>query len=893
MHVILGRTLDGGAHPTVLNGCNASAGRLHLGLAGFLARLEQSLGIPTPLTHEPVRVAEYAKRIAAHDDGNQFYSVSRQADPWRVARKLLSLRDELVSAGWQGKLPDNGSLRLRAFAELEAMCHEHPLAPGSPDRLLKVIERLGLFSVGMERLELIDPPSSFPKLWRDVFQSLERNGTQVQRRPETQAETSGDLGLAQKALRGDATGKVQADGSLLRIEAKTLMEAAEATAACLAAILKNRAPESVVLIRDGDARASLVLETALRRHDIASAGLTLESSHRPATQILPLFLGLAWEPVDPDLLLQLLTLPSSPIPARARESLRKALNVAPGYESRAWKQARTEVIHSLREKVGADEAAEVDRRLKEWLDDVVRTPRAGEMPVARAIQLTRQVEEWANRRAHAPETDPFFLQAKEQASVMCRLLELHPRDSITKLELGRLLFDVLQTGIAYDVSCKEQASLNLITNPASIFDRVPVVIWWQCVGSSAPVPPKRFWADEEVEALEKDGCHLLSPTDLLLENARAWRRPVLHATEALILVQPEQAFGEAQESHPIWNEVAMKVAPAGAEQLKITASIDSLLRGKHFALKPAQGKRKYFPQSKPSWNIPSIHLAPRAIESPTSLEALLGCPLLWALHYKARLYDPLQFTLAPQLLYGNLAHQLVGDYLRSFIDKALPDPAEARTAIASEFDQRLAAEAATLIKPGMDRERTYVRQTMSRAAGALVELLDRGGYRIDSIEQEHTDSFVLGRLQGRTDLIIRRTQDGRRAIIDLKWSRDKRRIEALKNGTALQLAAYSYFVRTQGIWPSTAYFLFPTAQLYSTNQKDFPGCTYIPGPTEEEMWRNAVLSIQKIRTSLDAGKVNVPCSTELDGKVSAKEADGMNIEPPCKWCGFQMFCRYA
>jgi len=81
MHVVLGRTLDGGAFPTVLDGFDASAGRLHLGPAGFLARLEQSLGIPTPLTHEPVRVAEYAKRIAAHDDDKQFYSASRRADP--------------------------------------------------------------------------------------------------------------------------------------------------------------------------------------------------------------------------------------------------------------------------------------------------------------------------------------------------------------------------------------------------------------------------------------------------------------------------------------------------------------------------------------------------------------------------------------------------------------------------------------------------------------------------------------------------------------------------------------------------------------------------------------------------------------------------------------------
>ena len=281
-------------------------------------------------------------------------------------------------------------------------------------------------------------------------------GRKLQHRAEPSAQASGDLRLAQKALRGEANGKVKGDGSLLKIEAKTLMEAAEATSACLASLLRNRDPQSIVLIRDGDARASLVLENTLRRHDLASTGLTIESSHRPATQILPLFLGLAWEPVDPDLLLQFLTLPSSPLPAFARQTLREALSSAPGYGSQVWQQARAGIFDRAREKYGADEATEVERRLKYWLDDVVRTPATEAMPVRQAIQLTRQVEDWANRRAHAAETDPFFLQAKEQASVMCRLLELHPRDSITRLELGRLLFDILQTGISYEVSGKEQ-----------------------------------------------------------------------------------------------------------------------------------------------------------------------------------------------------------------------------------------------------------------------------------------------------------------------------------------------------------------------------------------------------------------------------------------------------
>jgi hypothetical protein len=873
-----------------LDGFDASAGRLHVGPAGFLVRLEQSLGIPTPLTHEPVRVAEYAKRLAAHDDGKQFYSASRRADPWRVARKLLSLRDELVSAGWNGKFPDIGSGRLKAFAELEVLSQEHPLELGSPDRLLKVIERLKLLPAGIERLELIDPASCFSKLWRDIFTCLGQNGTEVRQRTLPNPHASGDLGIAQKALLRKAPGKVKGDGSLLKIEAKTLMEAAEATAACLAALLKKRNPQSVVLIRDGDSRAALVLETALRKYDLSSAGLTLESSHRPATQILPLFLGLAWAPVDPDLLLQFLTLPSSPIPAIARQSLRAALSGAPGFASRAWQQARSDIVITIGEKYGAAEAVEVDGKLKLWLDEVERTPRSGEMPIAHAIRLTRQVEDWANRHAHGSEVDPFFFQAKEQAAVMCRLLELHPRGSITSPEMGRLLYDVLQTGISYKMSCKEHDCINLISNPAAIFAQVPVVIWWQCVGSSAAMPAKRFWTDNEARALEQAGCDLLLPTDLLLENARAWRRPVLCATEAMILVQPEQVFGEVQESHPIWNEITMKVAPTEADQLLVTTNPASLLGGSRFSTPTVERTRKYFPQAKPSWNIPALHLRPRPIESPTALETLLGCPLKWTFQYKARLREPLQFMSERELLYGNLAHHLVGDYLRSFIGQELPLPNTAKETVTRLFDEQVAAEAATLIKPGMDRERTYVRQTMSRAAGVLVELLHRGGYRIDSVEEEHTDSFVLGQLQGRTDLIARRTKDGKKAVIDLKWSRDKRKIQALKNGTALQLAAYSYFVRTNNAWPSTAYFIFPTAQLYSTDENDFPGCIFVPGPSEEEVWNNAVLSIQKIRTSLDGGKITVPCFTEDDKKLPT---EGMNIEPPCKWCSFQMFCRYA
>ena len=193
----------------------------------------------------------------------------------------------------------------------------------------------------------------------------------------------------------------------------------------------------------------------------------------------------------------------------------------------------------------------------------------------------------------------------------------------------------------------------------------------------------------------------------------------------------------------------------------------------------------------------------------------------------------------------------------------------------------------------MDRERIYVRQTMSRAVGVLVELLDRGGYRIDSIEEEHADSFILGQLQGRTDLIVRRTKDGMKAIIDLKWSGDKRKIEALKNGTALQLAAYSYFVRTRKMLGQARLILFfpPHSSIRPTKR------TFLVVSSYQDRLRRRCGETQSYRCRRCAHpstQEKLPCRASPRLTKKAQEGtDGMNIEPPCKWCGFQMFCRYA
>lgn len=118
-------------------------------------------------------------------------------------------------------------------------------------------------------------------------------------------------------------------------------------------------------------------------------------------------------------------------------------------------------------------------------------------------------------------------------------------------------------------------------------------------------------------------------------------------------------------------------------------------------------------------------------------------------------------------------------------------------------------------------------------------------------------------------------------------------MDALKNGTAFQLAAYSYLIGDGKKWPPTAYFLFPTAQLYSTHQDYFPGAIHVAGPCENEVWEAAMDLSRETKTKLDTGAVEAPGLDEKNGSSRAKQGSGiMNLEPRCEYCEFELLCSH-
>ncbi len=908
LRIILGHGLDGGACPDVLLGKAAVAGIQTVGPSGFLHRLELMLGIPSLSSLEPVRVARFVRALEEVDDGNQFFSSSFRTDAWRTARKLLLLRDELFLAGWNRHASTRSSkgARLKFFGEVEE-CSDRldkgAFSSGTPDRLQKILDRLERISPGISHLELVDPERAFPVLWQRIFKKLVDRGTEVIERSSVLVgsfQTASDLDLARKALDPSATIEqgVTGDGSLLRLKARSLAEAAEGTAAVIRELVGKREPETIVLIRDGEPRTHLFLESALLRQGVPLPGLVSRSAYRPMGQVLPLLLELAWEPVDPDLLVQFLSLSESPIPRRLRRALLRALHEAPGYRSRTWVAKVEELVEELRKQRGDEAADKALTAMADWIDGIERVPSGAELRIEVARTLARKVEEWAGKKVfvvHEGEKkfDPVARAVQDQARLFQSMLELHPREAVSRLDLRRMMQDVLDTGIQLDLGTREVGAIQVVADPGAIIGEVSTVIWWQCVGSSAKVPGPSFWTENEVAALKEDDCLLQDPKSLLLAEAERWARPIRCARDQVILVQPEQVFSDAQESHPLWNELAMRIAPEDADQHRLSIDAERLLKTESpLAVKVVGRVATGLPRPKIGWLVDPQHVQPRKKESPSSLEWLLACPLRWTMRYKAKLREPLiQVLPEGNLFYGNLAHRLFSEYFDNHDGEVL-NPEEASREIGRLFDESLPREAAPLLRCGMERERTFVRVKIVEAMGELIRRLCESDYRVESTEATYSGSIGSVAFEGRLDLVLKRERDGNQAILDLKWSGVGSKRLALQKGSALQLAAYSHLVKgASDPWPPTGYFILPAPGLFSTHTNEFPGCTVVEGPAEPIVWGSIERSHDAVRRDLDRGNVIAPFVDREERKHPSGFGDeGIRLQAPCRYCNYRTFC---
>jgi ATP-dependent helicase/nuclease subunit B len=262
------------------------------------------------------------------------------------------------------------------------------------------------------------------------------------------------------------------------------------------------------------------------------------------------------------------------------------------------------------------------------------------------------------------------------------------------------------------------------------------------------------------------------------------------------------------------------------------------------------------------WTLGSeVKIPKRSMESFSSLESFVYGPYMWVLRYPAKIRAGKILNVSDDnMLKGNLAHQAFEDYFAAFPDIASADSVTAKTWISEHLRGLLLKQGAVLLRPGRAPERERFLSDVVQAIGILLEHLKQADVVSVEMETELSGGYVGGELTGRLDLLAHKN-DGREAIIDIKWGGANYRQKALEQSKYLQLAIYSALHRQSGGGiPAVGYFIIAQGELLVLNDDYFPNAVIVApenGEPLQEFWARFEQSWRQRRAQLDQGKIEV------------------------------------
>ncbi len=831
---------DSGVWPGPVPQPGATVGQHWVGLRGLVGLLETHLGLAGPSLSEARRAAALGCELART---RGFWSGSAEVDPLGTARRLLHWRDTLMMGGWQGQ---------PASPRLDDLWRLTRDFPGQPDRLQALLA--GLESQGSPLDEVLVFSRPLEKLAQMVMAQLPTRAADL---PDSPAR--GDLLAARQ-------GGFQpyGDGTLQLVRPGGPLEAAEEVAAWLAAW-----PDlaSTVILNPSPG-----LDRALHQAGLPTTGAPEGPGQSGLLQLLPLVLACGWDPPDPAQVLQLLTATLTPIPRDVRYLLIKALRQWPAVGSPAWRENLEAALAEV------EDPEKMRARVRNLLHG--EAPRGGSWPASSARRRVDHLATWLRGRLGTEEGDrePWHT-ALQACSEFDALVAVSGLEALSESQLQRLLAQAL-AAVTPAGPHPAQAGLHAVGHPGSLAGPARLVVWWDFSLSTVQAPSSLPLTAEEQRRLQAAGVELPDPGQAAHLQAESWRRPLTQASEALLLVCPERNSQGAEEfPHPLWDEVRVQAGDF-AHRLEAPRPFGPARPQRSLrALKTPARARRY-------WTVAPEDLAPRPSESPNSLSTLIGCPFAWALRYHGSV-EPGGAGGLPtgNLLSSSLAHEVLE---RVFLS-APSSPQQARQAAEALFDELAPTVAAPLFLPGADAERAQARHVTAGAAESLARLLQEAKMRVLEVEVRSEKPGLDGMVNGRVDLVVGPPE----TILDLKWSGSKKFEKLLQEGTAYQLATYSYLRD----WAPAGYFTLVDGTLQMDRPGPLGSGPALAAPPFEETWRGLEAAVRARRDEMARGVLEAPANPDEEGETGTQESGLVEgrlvLAPDCGWCDMQVLCGLA
>lgn len=870
MVIVFGLALDQSAFPFPND---TELGTLYLGPANLLHTLENYLGLSGHRNDTTyLRIEQYRQLIHRHAESasSAFYQASFAADAFATANDLLQRRDELLMAGFSFQAEPNMPERLRVLVELEELlrtAEDINWYPGTADRIKDLIRIIPQRKIPFQAIRCVEPAALLPVVYRRLFRVLEQAGVALSYFEPDPISGDKDLHQFQRLVRGEEPAlKLQGDGSLILVKAKRDTDLAAFTAG----LVRKNSDFRPTLVLSGGVQ---VLDNAFIQEGLPSLGLRVTSLSRPPLQLLKLATSFLWAPLDPYHLLEFVSLPEKPLDSDLAYQIAQQVANAPGIQSAGWRSMIAQFFQQLEERYPDEdhpEKGKIKRQYRFWFERK-RYGNDQKAPKIEAIQVFSFLETWAREEGqNQKNTYPPLLALAEKARQVRELLETLPEDSLSQLDLERVVRTIYEPAPLL-LNEKQQAALPSVLQPHALYGPTESCMWWNFVEQEPDYFFSR-WYYEETRYLDRLGVLLDSPRS---KNQRLiWQRqqPVLHTQRQLVLLIPEITEGKTVQAHPLQGYLE-----AGFENLEdVVFNIDQVEEReklKQFLVLPQAVDLPYIQLGRvaPFIRVPErIPLENREYETYTSLETLLYYPYQWVFKYLLRLRkSPILSIVRESTLMGNLAHRIL-EFLLQEAGVLEWSRQEVYNWVEEHTNALLQREGAVLLLYGKEPLRIGFIKKMQMAVWALLDSIKSNGWEIVALEKELGGILAGAEIRARADLVLKRGQEY--AILDLKWRGISWRKSSIRNLEDLQLTLYAYLHEPVDKWAHTGYYIIERGQLIARNNLAFQEAEPVAPELDTVQTYEMILSrMQKTYEwrleQISRGEIEVRCAqtaTELE-----------------------------
>lgn len=871
MKITFGLSLDTQSYPPLTHGRIACSGEFRCGPLGLLQLLETRLGLTGVWEVEPYRVEIYRQRLLAADNGSRFYSRSIKADAQGVAETLLGWRDELLISGWDFTAEETTPARLADLSAVEAVpVSTIPQVPwGLSERFREVMSRLPATSLWISEIHLVESCSIIGAQWKKLLDKLSESGVAICEHEAVKAKGKGDLAALQSALHTGTNANAIGDGSLLILRGTSECELADLLSAWH---LSTECADRLFIIPSGDR----TMERVLVANGAPTLGVSSYSPLRPILQLLPLLCELLWEPLDPYRLLELLSLPVTPIPGIASRKLAEAVAASPGIGGKAWKAAIAEIEALILEDAdnGPERLKWVKKEVTDWLEGN-RYLLSDGVPNQALADLCKRVAAWAGGRELKDGEDYGQLKAlAAQAAHLARLAEGAPEIKITHPQLRKLLKMVSGEGQALG-EIAGAGHIPWVTTPEAILAPVSELVWFGFTRGNAAAYRRSPWLKKESVFLNSKGISLPSPDIELSRHVTGYERAILAATDRLILCVPDVESGVTAETHPLYDRLSVIL---GDSIRSVEVSASGWLAGdsKIDALELVPVVARKVPVPARYWKLPVNNaISTRNIESYSSLDTLFNEPYKWVLSYVAKLREgAIQSIGTKNSIMGTLSHRLFEELFVKGENCSSWTQATVEKKVDSLLKTLLSTEGAVFLLPVHVSELQTLITKLKRAAWAMAGHIKDNGWTVVGTEYGVKGKLGKQDLEGSVDLLLEKPDESL-AVVDLKWGRTKYLRDKLRENRATQLALYAHMLKSKMKMPHVAYFSFSEAVLIAPDHKAFKSARLAEIPMGESL-ETLIATMNKTfnfrRSQLNSNSIEVPVTgTVLDPEIQIPE----------------------